>query len=85
MHDELLSVQYGFNKQSGGLQVESKTDMKARGMRSPDLADAVIYASIEYDTEDPLNGFAPGDKIRQSASDVLGDDKPSYLELMTLF
>lgn len=39
---ELTSVKYKFRPGSGKITVESKDDMKRRGMRSPDLADAFV-------------------------------------------
>jgi len=84
LHDELLGVQYQFNKQSGGLQVESKEDMKSRGMRSPDLADGAIYASLHFDLENPLAQLQAGDKIRVNPTDIIGD-VPTYLTVMRNF
>jgi len=83
LHDELLPVRYLFNKQSGGLLIESKEDMKERGLKSPDLADAAIYASIEFDLDDPFLGLSKGDKLRTSPDDILGD-MPEYLRVMRI-
>lgn len=38
--NELSSVRYGFNKH-GGIKVESKKEMKSRGVMSPNIADAL--------------------------------------------
>jgi hypothetical protein len=82
--DELQSVEYKFNSQSGGLLVESKDDMKKRGQKSPDFADAAIYASadMEYLLEVTAQ---PGDRLRttpeQFLADIL-DTMPEYLALM---
>ena len=86
LEDELLSVEYKFNQQSGGLLVESKDDMKKRGMKSPDYADAAVYASADLSmiSEDPLFGISAGDKIRTGAEEVLGE-LPGYLRLMSSF
>lgn len=81
LHDELMPVRYLFNKQSGGLLIESKEDMKERGMKSPDLADAAIYASIEFDLNDPFLGLTKGDKLRTTPEDMLSD-MPEYLRVM---
>lgn len=82
LEDELLSVEYKFNAQSGGLLVESKDDMRKRGMKSPDFADAAIYAGADLSglADDPLFGFSPGDKVRQTADDILGGDIPWFIE-----
>src|SRR4029077_6759842 len=39
---ELTAVRYKFRPASGKIAAESKDDMKKRGMRSPDLADALM-------------------------------------------
>jgi hypothetical protein len=39
---ELTAVRYKFRPQSGKIAIESKDDMRKRGMRSPDLADALM-------------------------------------------
>lgn len=87
LEDELLSVAYKFNQQFGGLLVESKDDMRKRGMKSPDFADACIYAGADLAamTQDPLFGYSTGDKIRQSAADVIGDNMPHYLKVLSQF
>lgn len=47
LHDELCSLEYKFSTQSGGLLIESKDDMRKRGMKSPDFADAAVYATAD--------------------------------------
>lgn len=47
--DELCAPEYKFSTQSGGLLVESKEDMKKRGVKSPDFADAAIYACADLE------------------------------------
>jgi len=39
---ELAAVRYSFATASNKIQVESKADMKNRGLKSPDLADALM-------------------------------------------
>lgn len=66
LQDELMSVEYKFNAQSGGLLIESKDDMKKRGQKSPDFADAAIYACADMDhllNPTPINALNPGDRI----------------------
>ena len=58
---ELANVKYRFNS-SGKLQIESKDDMKKRGLPSPDVADAVVLtlatgAGLINMTASPLAGF----------------------------
>ncbi|MBU8540191.1 terminase large subunit domain-containing protein [Falsiroseomonas tokyonensis] len=43
----LTAVEYGFADRSGQLQLESKDDMKARGLPSPDEADALAMTFYE--------------------------------------
>lgn len=46
VQDELMSVEYKMGG-SGGIQIESKLDMRKRGLKSPDYADAAVYASAD--------------------------------------
>src|SRR5690606_36192606 len=46
LQDELMSPQYKYGN-TGGLLIESKDDMRKRGMKSPDFADAAIYAAAD--------------------------------------
>jgi len=41
----LSDIRYTYNRR-GQLQIESKEDMKKRGSRSPDIADALLMAFI---------------------------------------
>lgn len=87
LEDELLSVEYKFNAQSGGLLVESKDDMRKRGMKSPDFADAAIYAGADLSaiSDDPLFGYSPGDKVRESTEQIIGDNMPWFLARLNEF
>lgn len=80
--DELMSVEYKFAPR-GGLLIESKEEMRKRGMKSPDFADAAIYASADMDAI--VNATAqPGDKIHTSASDIIGE-VPYFYDVMRTF
>lgn len=70
LHDELQSVEYKF-AQKGGLLIESKDDMRKRGVKSPDYADAAVfsYADMSELFEETLK---PGDKITASVEDLIG-------------
>ena len=62
LRDELAGVTYAFSS-SGKLVVESKDQMKRRGMRWPDLADAVCmtFASIAGQIGGPCRSmWVPG-------------------------
>jgi hypothetical protein len=67
---EMSMIKYGYP--NGIMQIESKEDMRRRGDKSPDYADALVMsaAPIDYITEDPLAGMRAGtmleiDAIRQ--------------------
>ena len=61
---ELANIKYKFNSK-GQLQIESKEDMKRRGLESPDVADALMltFASkglIEMPKQsEPIEGYYP--------------------------
>lgn len=44
--DELLMIQYKFTPK-GAIQIESKDDMRSRGVKSPDSLDALTYAAAD--------------------------------------
>lgn len=74
LRDELLSVEYKFSKQTGGLLIESKDDMRARGMKSPDFADAAVYACADMSqvVDSPLAGLNPGDVLTRDMLEMSG-------------
>ena len=77
--DELLSVEYKFSP-LGGLLIESKDEMKKRGMKSPDFADAAVYASA--DLTEALNPQAKKWSEFEDADTILGEKQADYLMLM---
>lgn len=79
LHDELQSVSYKFNDATGGLVLESKTDLKKRIGKSPDLADAAIYSTI---TNLDIESVAPDGKEYEHPDDIIGE-LPDYLEEMS--
>lgn len=64
LQDELMSVEYKMGT-SGGIQIESKEEMRRRGFKSPDFADAAIYASADLTwlEENPLANLQNGQEI----------------------
>lgn len=64
VNDELMSLEYKFFPY-GGLLIESKDDMRKRGMKSPDHADACIYACADMSHlfENPLANLVNGQQI----------------------
>ena len=51
--------------QTGGLLIESKRDMRKRGLKSPDHADAFMYAcaDLTHILGNPLAGLRNGDTL----------------------
>lgn len=72
LSDELQQVQYHFKNKQGSLQIESKDDMKRRGLKSPDYADAAVYACADLSRTNSPFGLQPGDRFSMSAEDFLG-------------
>ena len=77
--DELIMVEYKFAP-TGGLLIESKDEMRKRGIKSPDYADAAIYASV--DLTEMLNPEPKKQTTYEDAETVTGDDTPHYLGLL---
>jgi hypothetical protein len=72
--EELGIVQYHFKNRLQALQIESKDDMRSRGLKSPDFADAAVYATANMDNvyNNPFGSLAPGDKFSIDAATLLG-------------
>ena len=81
LHDELTMVEYKFSPSSGGLLIESKDEMKKRGVKSPDFADAAIYCAAGSDYL--YNGLIPDKQKIYQEPDEMVDFMPRYIELMT--
>lgn len=64
VQDELMSVEYKMG-QSGGIQIESKLDMRKRGLKSPDFADAAVYAAADMSwlVQDPYAAIPDGSTV----------------------
>lgn len=62
--DEMLMLRYKFHS-TGSVQIESKDEMRSRGVKSPDHLDSAVYAAVNLDYlfNDKMNGAKPGDKI----------------------
>jgi hypothetical protein len=62
--DEMLMIQYKFSAK-GAIQIESKDDMRSRGVKSPDSLDALVYATADLDhiVNAPYAQHSPGDRI----------------------
>ena len=79
LQDELIMVEYGFSPK-GGLKIQSKDEMRKQGKKSPDFADAAIYASVDLD--EMLNPTKVPKQITEDAETVIGGDLPDYMKLM---
>lgn len=82
--NELQSIEYKFNPQSLGLVIESKDDMRKRGQKSPDFADAAIYAAADMGY---LMEVTPqsGDRLTANPQNLLEElmqGLPAYLTAM---
>lgn len=74
LEEELELIQYSYRNRWNSMQVESKDDIAKRGLKSPDYADALIYAlaqDLDDLTSDPSAFFRGGERISVSAQDFL--------------
>ena len=74
LEEELEMIQYSYRNRWNSMQVESKDDIAKRGLKSPDYADALIYAlADDLDTlsSNPYGGYIGGEKITMRADDFL--------------
>ena len=80
LKNELLGIRYHFKNRYRALQVESKDDMAARNVKSPDHSDAVVYAAapIEEILANPLSMYNVGDRISIDAAQFLGLIEEKY-------
>lgn len=79
LYDELGGIKFKFGARSA-LQIESKDEMRRRGLKSPDFSDALQYAIAPIsEATDPLalSGLAPGDVVYD---DPYEDDEMSFGE-----
>jgi len=76
LYQELEGIQYKFNSR-GAIQIESKDEMIKRGMKSPDFADAAMYAvaPLLVDPQDPLSTFSENDEISFALEDMLMEEE----------
>ena len=63
LDDELSGVRFKYS--SGKLYIESKDDMRKRGVKSPDFADAFVYAAAHI-----FDGPSDGDVVSEEAEDI---------------
>jgi len=84
--DELRGIVYEYDSK-GSKKIESKDDMKRRGVKSPDHADAFWYAAMDASAllDDPLAGAKRGDMVYHDPFELLnlhrnGDGMPFSAE-----
>ena len=72
LEDELGNLEYKFTNR-GAIQIESKDDIKARVGKSPDYADAMIYACAQtgVDPTDPTSKFKVGEEYSLGLEEFL--------------
>jgi len=74
LQEELGSILYHFKNNRKSLQIESKEDMAQRGIKSPDYADAAIYAMavLDIDPAAPEAKLNVGDIYEMGLEDIFG-------------
>lgn len=70
--EELEGARYKFLR--GAILMESKDEMRRRGVKSPDFSDALTYACAPFDPTDPMAGYGVGDIVTADAVDILADE-----------
>jgi hypothetical protein len=74
LQEELLGIETKFPRQGvQRLLIESKEDMRKRGVHSPDYADSCMYSQIDYDYYNPM-GLRVGSKYVLEDVPVDDDD-----------
>lgn len=71
---QLLSIKYFLTNRSA-IQIESKKDMRSRGVKSPDELDAVVYAAADFSyltNPSPIDALNPGDRLYADMESVTG-------------
>ena len=73
LQEELLGIEYKQQTHGlGALLIESKDDMRKRGVGSPDYADAAVYAMADTTslTGNPYAHLTPGETIAMDPREV---------------
>lgn len=74
LKEELEIIQYHFDNPRAVLQIESKKEMRKRGIKSPDYADAAVYASanLTIDPTDPISQLKVGEVFELGLESIFG-------------
>lgn len=75
LREELAGVRYKFS--NGRLYIESKEDIRKRNAKSPDFADALVYATASV-----YSGLVTGDTVSQDPRILLEQDRLEELEVI---
>jgi hypothetical protein len=78
LKEELEGIQYKFSPR-GAVQIESKDDMIRRGVKSPDFADAAMYAcaDLPVDPKDPVSKLKIGETFEIGMEQFLAEQEMS--------
>ena len=78
LKEELEGIQYKFNNR-GAIQIESKDEMIRRGVKSPDFADAAMYAcaDLPVDPKDPVSKLKIGETFEVGLEEFLAQNEMS--------
>lgn len=75
--EELCMVTYHFKNNRSSLQIDKKEEIRLRAGKSPDYADAFIYASVElgFDPTEPVNQLTPGEEFQLTLEQMLWESE----------
>lgn len=73
--DELGTVTYHFKNNRNSLQIDKKEEIRTRTGKSPDYADAMIYASVDlgFDPKEPMHQLTAGEEFELDLEAMLWD------------
>jgi len=77
--EELGDLEYHFKNPRNSLQIEKKEEIRARTGKSPDFADAAMYAcaTLGIDPTDPVSKLRPGDEYEISLAEMFSEMESS--------
>jgi hypothetical protein len=72
---ELGSLEYHFKNARSSLQIASKEEIRAKTGKSPDFADAAMYAAMDLkiDPNDPVSQLRIGDEVNISLEEMFAE------------
>ena len=71
LFDEMMMLRYKFHG-TGSIQIESKDDMRSRGVKSPDNLDSVVYATVDLSSliQSPYKDKKVGDILTMDVNEL---------------